>query len=182
MDRLISNVDCITHLLEKFTLADAQYFLRPLCRAMNLATRRPEVRWVPHASLEAALERLRRRYDLGPTVRYYECVEALTQTLYALQLSGAVQFLQADPVHHGRIILGFYSIEVLDPVAWIQELLAVVRTHPAFQHPLAGVYAYQAYDPPCVAYAILRDLGLRPVVGTSIPPATTEAEMRNWIH
>ena len=136
---------------------------------------------VPFESLESALERLAERYALGPTMRFYECVEAFTHTLFALKLGGSVQFLPGNPAHHGCTILGMHSIHVLDTAAWIQELLAVVRTHPAFQHPLAGPFAYQAYDPAWAAYVVLNHFGLRPVVSSSIPPLPTDPPMRNWI-
>jgi hypothetical protein len=72
MNQLLTDVDCMSTLLSNFTLEDARYFLRPVCRAFNEATRRPDVNWMKYASLAAALERLRRRYALGPTMRYYD--------------------------------------------------------------------------------------------------------------
>jgi hypothetical protein len=93
-----------------------------------------------------------------------------------------LQFLPGNPAHTDCTILGMHSIHVLDTAAWIQELLAVVRTHPAFQHPLAGPYAYDAEDPAWAAYVVLLDFGLRPVLSSSIPTPPTVPPMRHWIH
>jgi hypothetical protein len=139
MDALLQN-DALVSLLACFTQHDANRCLGAVCRAFHTACSWDHVRWISFTCIEAALERLRERYALGPALRYYECLEAFTFTLYALQLSGAVRFWLADPARpeQGRTILGFYSIEALDTAAWLDEIIGVVRTHPAFQDPRWG--------------------------------------------
>jgi hypothetical protein len=182
MNILLEKEGALSFILARFTQHDAKRRLGVVSWAFYEACNWDHVTWVPFGSLEAALERLAERYALGPTMRYYECVEAFTHTLFALELGGTVQFLPGNPAHTDCTILGMHSIHVLDTAAWIQELLAVVRTHPAFQHPLAGPYAYDAEDPAWAAYVVLLDFGLRPVLSSSIPTPPTVPPMRHWIH
>jgi hypothetical protein len=185
MDALLQNEGALASLLMRFTQhAVANRRLGAVCRALHIACAWDHIHWVSFTSIEAALERLRERYQLGPALRYYECLEAFTFTLYALQLSGTVRFWLADPTdpEQGRTILGFHSIETLDTEAWLDEILGVVRTHPAFQDTAdAGPYAYQAHDPPWAAYVCLRDLGLRPVIASRIEQPPALRLTRNWI-
>jgi hypothetical protein len=188
MRELLQNDGALASLLACFTQHDANRRLAAVCRALHLAWAWKHVAWIPFTCIEAALERLRERYALGPALRYYECLEAFTHTLYALQLCGAVRFCLAsfclanptDP-QQGRCILGFHSIQALETEAWLDEVLRVVRTHPAFQHAAAGPYAYQAHDPPWAAYVCLRDLGLRPVIASRIEQPPALRLTRNWI-
>jgi hypothetical protein len=186
MDLLLQNDGALALLLACFTQHDANRRLGAVCRALHTACAWQHVRWVPFTCIEAALERLRERYQLGPALAYYECLEAFTHTLYALQLSRAVRFCLAsvclaNPTDHGRCILGFYSIEALDTEAWLEEIINVVRTHPAFRDAAAGPYAYQPHDPPWAAYVCLRDLGLRPVIASRIEQPPALRLTRNWI-
>jgi hypothetical protein len=186
MDLLLQNDGALASLLACFTQHDANRRLGAVCRALHTACSWDHVRWVPFMCIEAALERLRERYALGPALAYYECLEAFTHTLYALQLSRAVRFCLAsfslaNPTDSGRCILGFESVQALDTEAWLEEIINVVRTHPAFRDAAAGPYAYQPHDPPWAAYVCLRDLGLRPVIASRIEQPPALRLTRNWI-
>jgi hypothetical protein len=183
MDALLKNEGALASLLARFTQHDANRRLGAVCRAFHTACSWDHVLWVPFTSIEAALERLRERYALGPALRYYECLEAFTHTLYSLQLCKAVRFCLANPTdpQQGRCILGFHTIQTLDTAAFLDEILGVVRTHPAFRDAAAGPYAYQPHDPPWAAYVCLRDLGLRPVIASRIEQPPALRLTRNWI-
>jgi hypothetical protein len=119
--------------------------------------------------LDAALERLRRRYTPG----LYEAVAAVATTLYAQRAAGIMLFWEHSKGAAGAdtpdkpTILGFHGFYVLDHSTWREQLLQLASTHPAFRWPHAGRYAYSADRPPWCVYEVLRDFGLRCVVGTS---------------
>ena len=183
MDLLLQNEGALASLLARFTQHDANRRLGAVCRALHVACAWRHVLWVPFTCVEAALERLRERYQLGPALRYYECLEAFTFTLYSLQLCKAVRFCLANPAdtQQGHCILGFHCIQALETEAFLDEILGVVRTHPAFRDAAAGPYAYQPHDPPWAAYVCLRDLGLRPVIASRIEQPPALRLTRNWI-
>jgi hypothetical protein len=172
---LFERVDLLPSLLACFTLEDAKHYLSVVCRALNQAiseaARKPEKSklFKPYMSLEASLERLRRRYTPGP----YDAVAALATTLYAQRAAGIMLFWEHSTGAAGAdtpakpTILGFHGFYVLDHSTWREQLVQLARTHPAFRWPHAGRYAYNADRPVWCVYEVLRDIGLRCVAGTS---------------
>jgi hypothetical protein len=103
------------------------------------------VKYQPFHSLDAALYRLRRRYDLDIENPWFTPVEQIVRTIYAL----------AD-------VLGVGGMLVLNLSVFIQRLTNLVIMHPAFAGEKAGPYMFLAHNPPWAISNVLRDLGFRP--------------------
>ena len=141
---LFERDDLLPSLLACFTLEDAKHYLSVVCRALNEATRRSDVKFMPFMTLDAALERLRRRYMPG----LYDAVAALATTLYAQHAAGMLIFWEhATSKTTAPTILGFQGFWVLSHDLWREQLLQLASTHPAFRFPHAGRYAYDADNP-----------------------------------
>ena len=163
MQLLFAHADVMNLVLARFTLDDAKHYLSVVCRALNEATRRSDVKFMPFMTLDAALERLRRRYMPG----LYDAVAALATTLYAQHAAGMLIFWEhATSKTTAPTILGFQGFWVLSHDLWREQLLQLASTHPAFRWPHAGRYAYSADRPPWCVYEVFRDFGLRCVAGT----------------
>ena len=110
---LFAHRDVACALLAHFTHADAVNVLRPVCVALARATQRqPRDAWLPLTSLRAALDRLRRRYDLDPSRRWLEPVAAITRALFALDAERHIAMLEPTPQDPARSVLGFHTIVV----------------------------------------------------------------------
>jgi hypothetical protein len=188
---LFERADLMPSLLACFTEADAKHYLSVVCRPLNEAVkeaakeaaRKPDKAkpFKPYMSLDAGLERLRRRYMPG----LYDAVAALATTLYAQRAAGVLLFWQHSKGASGAdtpaepTILGFHGFYVLNHSTWREQMLELASTHPAFRWPHAGRYAYNADRPVWGVYEVLRDVGLRCVVGTSRLWAGTDLSRPN---
>jgi hypothetical protein len=166
---LFERDDLLPSLLACFTLEDAKHYLSVVCRPLNQAikeaARKPDKAkpFKPYMSLDAALERLGRRYTPGPCA----AVAAVASTLYAQCAAGILLFWEHTSKSEGRTILGFQGFYVLDHTTWRDQMLHLASTHPAFKRPDAGRYAYHSDRPVWCVYDVLRDIGLRCVTGSA---------------
>jgi hypothetical protein len=91
---LFERDDLLPSLLACFTLEDAKHYLSVVCRPLNEAikeaARKPDKAkpFKPYMCLDAALERLGRRYTSGPCA----AAAAVATTLFAQRAAGVLLF------------------------------------------------------------------------------------------
>jgi hypothetical protein len=181
---LLGNDDAMCALLARWT-EDAAKALRPVCKAFQRATQLRGVAWRSFDSLDAALDRLRLRYDLDPSRRWFEPVAAVVRMLYDMQLDNVIRMQgpAGYPIGFAEInILGFAYLTVYDEVRWYHRLVDLTAAHPAFQTELAGPYQQVVDTPSLAAYRVLKDLCWKQVYDTHFLGAYSSVTLgyRSW--
>lgn len=178
LTQLLADDDIMACVLANFSF-DYSKELRKVCRRWQAACYARldddvivSVQWQPFHHLDAALHRLRRRYDLDVDKLWFEPVEQIVRALYWLCDQKMIVFDVPLPHHHleRMNVLGLTGMIIINPAAFIHKLITTVLVHPAFARVEAGPYRYVEHNAPCVVRAILRDLGLRPASNTQPPP------------
>jgi hypothetical protein len=164
--------DVTWFILSKFTYDDSKT-LRKVCIAFARATmvfaRDGNTKWQPFDCLEAALDRLRRRYNFVIVKSWFHAVEQVVRALYALEDQRVIKFHLPHGGFRAMNILGVNQLSVRVYSTYRETMLELVRTHPAFG-PQAGPYRFLATNPPWDVLAVLRDIGFceTEVMGTNI--------------
>ena len=164
---LLARDDLAVAVLGNFT-HDASKELRHVCKAFARASYLPGLQWQPFHCLDAALQRLRRRYDFDEP--WLAPVEQVVRALYAMNEQRVIEFHLPSVLFPSMNVLGIHCIAVWNYAAFRDTLVELVSTHAAFQGDQAGPYQFLETNDKWAAYQVLLHLGFRLVVASAIVP------------
>jgi hypothetical protein len=175
---LLARDDLAVALLSNFTY-DASKELRHVCKAFARASYLPGLQWQPFHCLDAALQRLRRRYDFDEP--WLAPVEQVVRALYAMNEQRIIEFHLPSALFPSMNVLGIHCIAVNNYAAFRDTLVELVSTHPAFQGDDAGPYRFLETNDQWAAFAVIRDLGFRYLVASAMLPQGDPLGYLDWV-